>query len=221
MKQIENQLIDEFGYKPKISKFIQHDKLMQNLISMSMSPMAQIDLLLDLSKAFYLPRSQEKYGKFISKFNQNLIFDNIIEALHYLLMENWDENYSQTVYRKLLAKLSIAQKAKLFSLGIQRKTRKKHFKKYKDCIVGNEACQWLVDKGFADDNLNAVQLGNLFYAKGFIKHINDESEFKNESVFYSFNDVEINKQCIMESYSKNISYISSNISPCTKISGST
>ena len=192
--------------KPKIPPFTEHDKLIQNLISMCLCPATEIDILLDLAKAFYLPRTDsfEKHNKFICKLDQTLSFDNIVESLHYTLIKKWNEDYSQVVYRKLLSQSSIAQKAKLLSLGIKRKTRKKHFKRYEDCFVGSEACQWLVNKGFCTDYSEAIQLGNIFRSNEFIKNMMEkEGSFKNGNVFYQFNDTEISKQCITETYKNN------------------
>merc|ERR1712087_345669 len=119
--------------------------------------MAEIELLLDLSKAFYLPRahSKSKDHAFVSKLDADVAFDNVVEALHHVLIELWHENFAQVVYRKLLSKLSLSQRAKLFSSGVPLRTRKKHFKKFRGVFLGSEACEWLVAAGFVEDFTSA------------------------------------------------------------------
>eukprot|EP01084_Bolivina_argentea_P267894 454893_1 len=222
--------VDEEERMAVVSKCFAHEEWIQHLISMSMSSDLS-QLLLDLSRAFYLPRTAaaDKQSLFVSKVDDDLVFENVIEALHYLLLQEWHQEYSQIVYRKLLNAVSVAHKAKLFSLGMERKTKTKHFRKYKQCIVGNEACEWLVEKGFCRDSTNAVQLGNVFYNRGFVKNMVQSDidlcgEFKNGAILYEFCDIEINKQCIMESYNKQLDYDATEIdiqrTPPIKISQS-
>lgn len=69
--------------------------------------------------------------------------------------------------------------------GIKIKDRQHHFRTYKQCIVGSEVCEYLIN------NLElsveqAIGLGQRLIDEKWIHHVVDRHQFKNEPLFYRF-----------------------------------
>merc|ERR1712032_123846 len=105
--------------------------------------------------------------------------------------------------QKIVKCISLTHKAKLFSIGVDRKNRTYYgVKKYMDCFVGNEGIDWLIRAKFVkntdDKRERAKDLGNAFRTKGFIKHVADQHKFKDDELWYHFNDSLIDERCLIE-----------------------
>lgn len=59
-------------------------------------------------------------------------------------------------------------------------------KTYKNCFVGEEAVEKLIEKGMATDEQDAVRLGNLMLQAGIFHHVQRAHAFKNDYLFYRF-----------------------------------
>ena len=122
-----------------------------------------------------------------------------------MLKNLWDLKCAQNLYALLVKNISLTHKAKMFSVGVERKDRKpKVFKKkHKDCFVGSEGVDWLIAAGFVRDTVDkrerAKDLANSFFTKKFIKHVSDEDvKFEDDASLYIFEDALIDKRCLME-----------------------
>ena len=56
---------------------------------------------------------------------------------------------------------------------------------YKQCFVGSDAVDWIVNSQHVD-RAQAVQMGRRLMALGLIRHALDEHDFKDEQLFYSW-----------------------------------
>lgn len=66
------------------------------------------------------------------------------------------------------------------------KDRTYRLKTYKDCFIGNEACDYLVDSGHAQNREDAVEIGrSLAMLLGF-EHVTRDHEFQDGHYFYRF-----------------------------------
>ena len=59
-------------------------------------------------------------------------------------------------------------------------------KTYPKCFVGSEAVAQLVEEGIANDEDDAVRIGNMMLNAGVFHHVLDAHPFKNEELFYRF-----------------------------------
>jgi len=59
-------------------------------------------------------------------------------------------------------------------------------KTYPQCFVGSEAVAQLVEEGIANDEEDAVHIGNMMLNAGVFHHVLDAHPFKNEDLFYRF-----------------------------------
>jgi pyruvate/2-oxoglutarate dehydrogenase complex dihydrolipoamide dehydrogenase (E3) component len=59
-------------------------------------------------------------------------------------------------------------------------------KTYPQCFVGREAVAQLVGEGIANDEEDAVHIGNMMLNAGVFHHVLDAHPFKNEDLFYRF-----------------------------------
>lgn len=71
--------------------------------------------------------------------------------------------------------------------GIEIKTRRHKIKLYKRCFLGNEAVSWIAQK-VKISRLDAVKLGQKMLDKGIVKHVSDEHHFKDDNLFYRFQE---------------------------------
>lgn len=58
--------------------------------------------------------------------------------------------------------------------------------RYRSCFVASEAVDWLVGANKAADRLQGVQLGRLLQASGYVHHVVDDHDFKDEFLFFRF-----------------------------------
>jgi len=70
------------------------------------------------------------------------------------------------------------------------KSRSWRFRSYQNVIVGNEMVDWMVNQGVAKDRHEAVTLGRNFVGKKFLRHVHSEHDFKDENLFYRFQEDE-------------------------------
>lgn len=70
--------------------------------------------------------------------------------------------------------------------GIPVKTRMWHFKKFERCFVGSELVAWMLKKGLAHNEGNAVRIGEKLRQKKIFEHVTSQHPFQNEYLFYRF-----------------------------------
>ncbi len=73
--------------------------------------------------------------------------------------------------------------------GVEIKTRRHKLKLFQRCFLGNEAIDWIVDQTKLSRE-DAVNLGQKMLDKGIFHHVLDEHQFKDEGLFYRFNEDE-------------------------------
>jgi hypothetical protein len=69
--------------------------------------------------------------------------------------------------------------------GVEIKTRRHKLKLFQYCFLGNEAVTWISNRTKLSRE-DAVKLGQKMLEKGFFFHVLDESQFKDEELFYRF-----------------------------------
>ncbi|KJE92479.1 hypothetical protein CAOG_08700 [Capsaspora owczarzaki ATCC 30864] len=70
--------------------------------------------------------------------------------------------------------------------SLEVKDRKFLLRTYKDCFVGTEAVDWLLSRGVAEDEEDAVRIGNLMIKNNLFQHVTLDHLFKNENLFYRY-----------------------------------
>lgn len=73
-----------------------------------------------------------------------------------------------------------------FKSGVNVQDRKFRMRKYASCFVGFEAVEWLLEKGKASNEEDAIRLGNSMMDAGVFHHVLREHSFKNENLYYRF-----------------------------------
>jgi pyruvate/2-oxoglutarate dehydrogenase complex dihydrolipoamide dehydrogenase (E3) component len=71
-------------------------------------------------------------------------------------------------------------------LDIQDRTYGIPPKKYAMCFVGSEAVETLVRKGIANDEADALRIGNMMLNSGVFHHVQHAHPFENKYLFYRF-----------------------------------
>lgn len=69
--------------------------------------------------------------------------------------------------------------------GIKIRDRRYNLKVYKQCVVGSEVCQYLID-ALELSVEQAIKLGQRLMDEKWIHHVADQHHFKNEHLFYRF-----------------------------------
>eukprot|EP00180_Rhodochaete_pulchella_P002321 Plantae.Rhodophyta-Rhodochaete_pulchella.ctg3514.p1 GENE.Plantae.Rhodophyta-Rhodochaete_pulchella.ctg3514~~Plantae.Rhodophyta-Rhodochaete_pulchella.ctg3514.p1 ORF type:complete len:452 (-),score=51.63 Plantae.Rhodophyta-Rhodochaete_pulchella.ctg3514:118-1473(-) len=75
-----------------------------------------------------------------------------------------------------------------FRHGAEIRDRKFHTKQYRNCFVGCDAVQWLVDAGYARNVDEAVSVGNQMMEQGVFSHVSHDHSFENKFLFYRFEE---------------------------------
>ena len=76
--------------------------------------------------------------------------------------------------------------AKQLEMHLDIKNRKYHLKTYKKCFIGKEAILPIINLGFATSESSAVEFGNKLLKAKIIAHVENQHNFKNDSLFYKF-----------------------------------
>ena len=71
--------------------------------------------------------------------------------------------------------------------GVEIKTRRHRLKLYQRSFLGNEAVDWIVKKVKVSRE-DAIALGQKMLDKEIFKHVNNDYPFKDEPLFYRFNE---------------------------------
>ena len=69
--------------------------------------------------------------------------------------------------------------------GIKIKDRRHNMRIYKQCVVGSEVCNYLID-ALELSTEQAITLGQRLIEEKWIHHVVDRQPFKNEHLFYRF-----------------------------------
>ena len=78
--------------------------------------------------------------------------------------------------------------AEAFRQGVSIEDRKYHFKTYKQCFVGKEAVDYLVQSGAAANRQDAVELGRALQATYLFEHVTRDHLFADDYLFFRFLD---------------------------------
>lgn len=73
--------------------------------------------------------------------------------------------------------------------GVEIRTRRHKLKLFQRCFLGTEAVDWIVAKTKVSRE-DAINLGQKMIDKGIFHHVLDEHQFKDEELFYRFDDDE-------------------------------
>ena len=86
---------------------------------------------------------------------QGTTFNSYSEAIEFVLVTLWDiyNAIAVSIYGALIEELSLVEKAKMLSVGVERKSRIRNLTKYKNCFMGNEAVVFML-KSYVDYVLN-------------------------------------------------------------------
>ncbi|MGF1589771.1 MAG: DEP domain-containing protein [Pleurocapsa sp.] len=100
-------------------------------------------------------------------------------------------NHTEPKQKNSLNRISIRQLALEMrsEKGVEIKTRRHKLKLFQRCFLGNEAIDWIVDQTKLSRE-DAVNLGQKMLDKGIFHHVLDEHQFKDEGLFYRFNEDE-------------------------------
>ncbi|MFM2315576.1 MAG: hypothetical protein RLZZ04_4854 [Cyanobacteriota bacterium] len=71
--------------------------------------------------------------------------------------------------------------------GVEIKTRRYKLMLFQRCFLGNEAVDWIVKKVKVSRE-DAIALGQKMLEKGIFQHVAEEHPFKDEPLFYRFNE---------------------------------
>jgi hypothetical protein len=71
--------------------------------------------------------------------------------------------------------------------GVEIKTRRYKLMLFQRCFLGNEAVDWIVKKVKVSRE-DAIALGQKMLDKGIFQHVAEEHPFKDEPLFYRFNE---------------------------------
>jgi hypothetical protein len=73
-----------------------------------------------------------------------------------------------------------------FKKNLKIENRKYHLKTYKQCFVGKEAVDYLVESGMAPSRQDAVELGMALQATHLFEHVTRDHEFADDHLFFRF-----------------------------------
>lgn len=68
----------------------------------------------------------------------------------------------------------------------QVRDRRYHLRKYKKCFIGRDAVDWLLKMYHVQSRDEAVRAMQILLQNGFIHHVVDEHDFKDQTLFYRF-----------------------------------
>ncbi len=71
--------------------------------------------------------------------------------------------------------------------GVEIKTRRHKLKLYQRCFLGNEAVDWIAKQAKVS-RIDATKIGQKMMEKGLFSHVTKEHQFKDERLFYRFNE---------------------------------
>merc|ERR1712129_195123 len=110
------------------------------------------------------------------------------DCLQFILTTLYEEGhaFAKEIYSTLISKLDDLQKCKLAFHGFSCETRTYRFHEYKNCFVGKEAVQWLLDNGLCEDKLKAIALGNKWISNQWIAHVTNEQRHFSDSSSHFF-----------------------------------
>merc|ERR1712154_331782 len=88
--------------------------------------------------------------------------------------------------QKRQATQDLVNKGKELMSCLDIKDRKWHFKVYRQCFVGSEAVETMIQFKFASTKVEAIDFGNRLLKFGIIEHVEKDHSFKDEFYFYRF-----------------------------------
>eukprot|EP01084_Bolivina_argentea_P169381 293642_1 len=108
-----------------IERFTKHNEVCRELVKMALilSPDTitnanNVEFTSNIECAFYLPSAQNN-NKYVCKIVDYVSFNDCNDVIEFILTEFWEESFAQTIFDKLVSWLTIAQKCKLLSIGIE------------------------------------------------------------------------------------------------------
>jgi hypothetical protein len=73
-----------------------------------------------------------------------------------------------------------------FKKNVKLEDRRFNFRKYKECFIGKEAVDYLVESGQAPNREDAVKLGQALQATYLFEHVTRDHLFADEKLFFRF-----------------------------------
>ena len=160
------------------------------LLAETLNQEVETALLWEVSHGFDLPLviGEQFICKMSGKKFQSASYNDCLQFILTTLYEE-GHTFAKNIYLTLINKLDALQKCKLSFHGFTCETRTWRFHEYKNCFVGREAVDWLVDNKLCGDRAQAVELGNVWIKRGWIQHVtNEQKHFSDSTLFYKFSN---------------------------------
>jgi len=107
-----------------------------------------------------------------------------------LLTDSGNERASVDQYNELVKERSQHRQyildAQKLEKSLEIKNRKWHFKTYRNCFVGRDAIETIINLKFATNAPQAIEFGDKLRQCHIIQHVEQQHTFKNEKLFYRF-----------------------------------
>lgn len=87
-----------------------------------------------------------------------------------------------------LEKIDLSQVVEVLKEDLDIRDRKIHFRQYSQCFVGSDAADILLSRGIAQNEDEAVAIGNLLMENRIIRHIDNDYDFQPGMFYYKFID---------------------------------
>ena len=78
------------------------------------------------------------------------------------------------------------------------KDRKYHSKTYKNCFIGRDMVNWLLEHEYGENVEEALEIGNYIMSKDIFHHVCRDHDLKNKKLYYIFYDHEKNRGQLKE-----------------------
>eukprot|EP01083_Nonionella_stella_P193029 713275_1 len=165
-----------------------HRVIVTLLLSMTLSREVETELLWFVAQGFDLPLVIGE--QFISK---TLKFQSASyhACLEFTLTTLFHESFAQQIWLTLISKLHDIEVCQFAMNALERKTRKYRLKQYDNCFIGKEAIDFLIHYKFVHTRERGLTLGETWEAIGLIDHVAKGHGFKDDQLFYRFNEDEI------------------------------
>lgn len=120
-----------------------------------------------------------------NKYKSHIISGSIQSSAKGSSSASSDSSKSNTALQRIsVRQLAVAMHSEQ---GVTIKTRRYKLKLYQRCFLGNEAVDWIIKKVKVSRE-DAIALGQKMLEKGIFEHVTDDHQFKDEPLFYRFNE---------------------------------
>ncbi|EDQ86445.1 uncharacterized protein MONBRDRAFT_33845 [Monosiga brevicollis MX1] len=108
------------------------------------------------------------------------------EGLFYRFRRDDDTFLADKRSYRILIHKAMHIHASLHASGIMIKDRDYGARTFRRCFIGRELVPWLIVQELCRDKEDALALGSLLLQQGFIRHVTDDHDFKEDYLFYRF-----------------------------------